>query len=150
VASTKKRWSQHVSETSDALDLTQGVFAQSDPKKVARSLKGSAEHSDHRKSDPYRSAMSMLTFYINRAGIRSATPATASSSAPRTSCAPCSASAPTSARRAKRRPKQRRKARVDRTRRRPPRPALARAWGVQACSATRTTASAGFSGRRRE
>jgi hypothetical protein len=68
VASTKKRWSQHVSETSDALDLTKGVFAQSDPKRIARSLKRSAEHSDHRKSDPYRSAMSMLTFYINRAG----------------------------------------------------------------------------------
>jgi hypothetical protein len=66
VASTKKRWSQHVSETSDALDLTQGVFAQSDPKKIARSLKRSAEHSDRRKSDPYRSAMSI--FYINRAG----------------------------------------------------------------------------------
>ena len=66
MASTKKRWSQHVSETSDALDLTKGVFAQSDPKRIARSLKRSAEHSDHRKSDPYRSAMSI--FYINRAG----------------------------------------------------------------------------------
>ena len=68
MAATKKRWSQHVSETSDSLDLAQGVFAQSDPKKIARSLKRSAEHSDRRKSDPYRSAMSMLTFYINRAG----------------------------------------------------------------------------------
>lgn len=62
------RWSQHVSETSDALDLEQGVFRQSDPKKIARSLKASAERSDRRKSDPYRSAMSMLTFYVNRAG----------------------------------------------------------------------------------
>jgi hypothetical protein len=63
-----KRWSQHVTETSDALDLKEGVFTGSDPKKIARSLKASAEHSDRRKSDPYRSAMSMLTFYINRAG----------------------------------------------------------------------------------
>ena len=63
-----KRWSQHVTETSDALDLEQGVFKQRDPKWIARSLKASAEHSDRRKSDPFRSAMSMLTFYINRAG----------------------------------------------------------------------------------
>ena len=63
-----KKWSQHVTETSDALDLKDGVFKESDPKKIARSLKASAEHSDRRKSDPYRSAMSMLTFYINRAG----------------------------------------------------------------------------------
>ncbi|HZV92640.1 MAG TPA: DUF3175 domain-containing protein [Caldimonas sp.] len=65
---TKKRWSQHVTDTSDALDLKDGVFRLTDPKKIARSLKASAEHSDRRKSDPYRSAMSMLTFYINRAG----------------------------------------------------------------------------------
>lgn len=63
-----KRWSQHVTETSDALDLEAGVFAMDDPKAIARSLKASAEHSKRRKSDPYRSAMSMLTFYINRAG----------------------------------------------------------------------------------
>jgi hypothetical protein len=63
-----RRWSQHVTETSDALDLKEGVFKESDPKKIARSLKASAEHSDRRKSDPYRSAMSMLTFYVNRAG----------------------------------------------------------------------------------
>jgi hypothetical protein len=67
-ASSTRRWSQHVTETSDALDLQQGVFALDDPKKIARSLKRSAEHSDRRRSDPYRSAMSMLTFYINRAG----------------------------------------------------------------------------------
>ena len=65
---TPKKWSQHVTETSDAMDLKQDIFKSSDPKKIARSLKSSAEHSDRRKSDPYRSAMSMITFYINRAG----------------------------------------------------------------------------------
>jgi hypothetical protein len=65
-----KRWSQHVTETSDALDLKAGVFTLSDPKRIARSLKASAEHSDRRKSDPYRSAMSMLTFYINAPATR--------------------------------------------------------------------------------
>ena len=65
---SSKRWSQHVTETSDALDLQPDVFKFTDSKKIARSLKRSAEHSDRRKSDPYRSAMSMLTFYINRAG----------------------------------------------------------------------------------
>ncbi|HEX4234991.1 MAG TPA: DUF3175 domain-containing protein [Caldimonas sp.] len=63
-----KRWSKKVAQRSDALDLEPGVFAQNDAAKIARSLKASAEHSDRRKSDPYRSAMSMLTFYINRAG----------------------------------------------------------------------------------
>ena len=63
-----KRWSQHVTETSNALDLRQGVFELDDPAAIARALKRSAEHSHRRKSDPYRSAMSMLTFYINRAG----------------------------------------------------------------------------------
>lgn len=53
---------------SDALDLKRGVFSLRDPKKIAASLKRSAERSNRRKSDPYRSAMSMLTFYINRAG----------------------------------------------------------------------------------
>ena len=67
--STKdKRWSQHVTETSDALDLDPGVFALEDPRAVARSLQRSAERSRRRKTDPFRSAMSMLTFYINRAG----------------------------------------------------------------------------------
>ncbi|MBD3640511.1 MAG: DUF3175 domain-containing protein [Marinobacter sp.] len=55
-------------ESSDALDLERGVFTLEDPKEIARSLKKSAEESKRRKSDPYRSAMSMLTFYINRAG----------------------------------------------------------------------------------
>ncbi|MBJ2158166.1 DUF3175 domain-containing protein [Variovorax sp. IB41] len=62
------KWSQRVTEKSDALDLKKGVFAGTDPHKIARSLKRSAEHSERRKSDPYRSAMSMLTFYLNRAG----------------------------------------------------------------------------------
>jgi hypothetical protein len=64
----RKRWSQHVTQTSDALDLERGIFAQSDPKAIARSLRRSAERSRRRKSSPARSAMSMLTFYINRAG----------------------------------------------------------------------------------
>lgn len=64
----KRRWSQHVTETSDALDLEGGVFKKGDPKAIARSLKRSAEHSDRRKADPFRSAMSMLVFYMNRAG----------------------------------------------------------------------------------
>jgi hypothetical protein len=63
-----RRWSRRVMETSNALDLEAGVFNRSDPKAVARSLKRSAEHSTRRKSDAYRSAMSMLVFYINRAG----------------------------------------------------------------------------------
>ena len=63
-----QRWSQHVTETSDALDLDRGVFTLDDPRQIALSLKRSAERSRRRKSDPYRSAMSMLTFYLNRAG----------------------------------------------------------------------------------
>ncbi|HSN21532.1 MAG TPA: DUF3175 domain-containing protein [Usitatibacter sp.] len=63
-----RRWSQRVTEGSDALDLEGGVFAKADPKAIARSLKRSAEASHRRKADPFRSAMSMLTFYINRAG----------------------------------------------------------------------------------
>jgi hypothetical protein len=63
-----KRWSQRVTEQSDALDLKQGVFKQTSAKRIAKSLKSSAEHSTRRKSGAYRSALSMLTFYINRAG----------------------------------------------------------------------------------
>jgi hypothetical protein len=63
-----KRWSQEVTEHSNALDLEEGVFTLKDPKKIAASLKRSAEKSHRRKADPYRSAISMLTFYINRAG----------------------------------------------------------------------------------
>ena len=62
------KWSARVTRESDALDLRQGVFKHDDPEKIARSLKRSAEQSHRRKSSPYRSAMSMLTFYINRAG----------------------------------------------------------------------------------
>ncbi|MGC5167215.1 DUF3175 domain-containing protein [Luteimicrobium sp. DT211] len=62
------RWSQDVTEHSDALDLEEGVFTWKDPKRIARSLRDSAEASGRRKTSPYRSAMSMLTFYVNRAG----------------------------------------------------------------------------------
>ena len=62
------RWSQRVAQTSNALDLERGVFTGADPKAIARSLKRSAERSERRKSDPFRSAMSMLVFYVNRAG----------------------------------------------------------------------------------
>jgi hypothetical protein len=65
---SKHRWSQEVTEESDALDLDKGVFKSGNAKDVARSLKRSAEHSRRRKSSPFRSAMSMLTFYLNRAG----------------------------------------------------------------------------------
>jgi hypothetical protein len=65
---TRKRWSQRVTETSDALDLESGVFTRDDPRAIAESLKASAERSGRRKADPFRSAMSMLTFYVNRAG----------------------------------------------------------------------------------
>jgi len=64
----RRRWSAEVTKHSDALDLDKGVFAQRDPKKIAASLKRSAEASGRRKSSPFRSALSMLTFYINRAG----------------------------------------------------------------------------------
>lgn len=63
-----KKWSQEVTEHSDALDLEDSVFTKDDPKEIARSLKRSAEHSKRRKGTPLQSAMSMLTFYINRAG----------------------------------------------------------------------------------
>jgi hypothetical protein len=63
-----KRWSQRVSRESDALDLKRGVFTLKDPRRIAASLKRSAERSARRKTSAYRSALSMLTFYINRAG----------------------------------------------------------------------------------
>ena len=65
---SKKYWSGVVTQTSNALDLEQGVFTWDDPKKIARSLKHSAETSARRKARPFQSAMSMLNFYINRAG----------------------------------------------------------------------------------
>jgi hypothetical protein len=62
------RWSQHVNETSNALDLEPEVFKSRGAKAIASSLKRSAEHSQRRKASPYQSAMSMLNFYVNRAG----------------------------------------------------------------------------------
>src|SRR5260221_13858282 len=66
--SSPRRWSQRVTQESDALDLKHGVFKQTSAKKIAASLKRSAEHSSRRKAGAYRSALSMLTFYSNRAG----------------------------------------------------------------------------------
>jgi len=63
-----RKWSQRVTRESDALDLKRGFFTLSDPKQIAASLKRSAQASHRRKADPYRSALSRLTFYINRAG----------------------------------------------------------------------------------
>jgi hypothetical protein len=68
MARVPRRWSQRVTERSNALDLEEGVFALEDPRAIARSLKRSAERSRRRESSPFRSAMSMLVFYINRAG----------------------------------------------------------------------------------
>lgn len=62
------KWSAEVTENSHAMDLEKDVFRQSSAKKIAQSLKRSAEASTHRKGSPFRSAMSMLNFYINRAG----------------------------------------------------------------------------------
>jgi hypothetical protein len=64
----RRYWSGEVTRRSNALDLEPCVFTWDDPIKIAQSLKRSAETSTRRKSSPYRSAMSMLTFYINRAG----------------------------------------------------------------------------------
>jgi hypothetical protein len=63
-----EKWSADVTEHSDALDLEPEVFRSHDPHQIALSLKRSAEQSHRRKSSPFRSAMSMLTFYVNRAG----------------------------------------------------------------------------------
>jgi hypothetical protein len=63
-----KQWSGRVTRESNALDLEAGVFTWSDPRRIARSLRRSAEASTRRKTEPFRSAMSMLVFYINRAG----------------------------------------------------------------------------------
>jgi Protein of unknown function (DUF3175) len=65
---TRKRWSQRVTRESNALDLEGGVFKRASPRSIALSLKRSAQRSRRRKADAYRSALSMLTFYINRAG----------------------------------------------------------------------------------
>ena len=65
---TKRKWSKHVAKTSDVPDLEKDTVKRGGAQQIAVSLKGSAERSDHRKSGPFRSAMSMLTSYINRAG----------------------------------------------------------------------------------
>ncbi|HET7649582.1 MAG TPA: DUF3175 domain-containing protein [Gammaproteobacteria bacterium] len=65
---TQDKWSGRVTQTSHALELDEGVFTWKDPKKIARSLQRSADVSTQRKTSPFRSAMSMLVFYINRAG----------------------------------------------------------------------------------
>ena len=62
------RWSQRVTRTSNALDLEAGVFTLATPSEIAASLKRSADRSDRRKAPSFRSAMSVLTFYVNRAG----------------------------------------------------------------------------------
>jgi len=66
----KKRWSREVTARSNALDLERGVFTLRSPRQIALSLMRSAMSSPRRKSEPFRSAMSMLTFYINRAGTK--------------------------------------------------------------------------------
>ena len=66
--SKSRRWSENVTKHSDALDLERDVFKSKDPQKIAVSLKRSAERSTRRKGTPYQSAMSMLNFYVNRAG----------------------------------------------------------------------------------
>ena len=66
----RDRWSQEVTRTSNALDLEPGVFTWPDPVAIAQSLQRSAERSERRRADPFRSAMSMLSFYVNRAGDR--------------------------------------------------------------------------------
>ncbi len=63
-----RKWSGEVTRHSDALDLEKDIFKSDDPDRIAQSLKFSAEHSNRRKATPFRAAMSMLTFYINRAG----------------------------------------------------------------------------------
>lgn len=68
MADAPRKWSSRVTRESNALDLEPGVFTWTDPKRIARSLRRSAQASSRRKADPFRSAMSMLVFYINRAG----------------------------------------------------------------------------------
>lgn len=63
-----RRWSQAVTEASHALELEEGVFLLADPREIALSLQRSAEASTSRRAEPFRSAMSMLNFYLNRAG----------------------------------------------------------------------------------
>ncbi len=68
MATTKRKWSQHVTDTSDALDVAKDTFKSAGAKTIAETVERDAEKSTRRKESPYRAAMSMLTFYINRAG----------------------------------------------------------------------------------
>ncbi|MBC9929835.1 DUF3175 domain-containing protein [Chitinophaga qingshengii] len=68
VSRPKRKWSARVTSTSNAMDLKGGIFKSTDPAEIAASLKRSASRSNRRKGTPYQSAMSMLNFYINRAG----------------------------------------------------------------------------------
>jgi len=68
MATKSNKWSAHVNETSDAMDVDPGTFKQRSAEKIADAVERDAEKSHRRKSTPYRSAMSMMTFYINRAG----------------------------------------------------------------------------------
>ena len=86
-----RKWSAEVAERSDALDLEKDAFKSESPKVIARSLKRSAERSDRRKSSPFRSAMSMLTFYLNRAGANLGTRRRKILNPPKASCAKRSA-----------------------------------------------------------
>ncbi len=70
MAAPARNWSAEVTQSSNALDLEPGVFGFDDPKRIAASLKRSALNSTRRKADPFRSAMAMLCFYLNRAGKR--------------------------------------------------------------------------------
>ncbi|QYM78448.1 DUF3175 domain-containing protein [Horticoccus luteus] len=63
-----RKWSAKVTRTSDAMTLEKDIFKSNDPKKIARSVKRSSEHSHRRKTNPYRSAVSMISFFENRAG----------------------------------------------------------------------------------
>jgi len=90
-AKKTKRWSQRVTETSNALDLDKGVFSLDNPRKIALSLKRSADRSRRRKADPFRSAMSMLNFYINRAGRNLSSDRPAGSKRRKENCAACTA-----------------------------------------------------------
>jgi hypothetical protein len=85
----KNRRSQDITEHSDALDLESGVFGSNDPHEIAVSLKRSAEESDRRKSGPFHSAMSMLNYYVNRAGKICRCGGAMSSSEPRTNFVRC-------------------------------------------------------------
>jgi len=84
------RWSARVTRESNALDLDAGVFKLDSPKRIAASLKRSAEHSKRRKAEPYRSALSMLVFYVNRPARTCRRRDEGSWSRPRASCASCS------------------------------------------------------------